>query len=100
MRTLQALIATALVVGVCGGAVARLPPLDEKAQAAAEAKKAQGAADAAAAAAAQARAEDRVAARYIAEQRAKGKIINPQLGHTAPAAPPAAKAAKRAPARK
>lgn len=104
MTTLRALIAAGLLVGVFGWAAAKLPPpppLDDKAKAAAEEKKAKGAADAAAATAAQARAEDRVAARYIAEQRAKGKIVTPQMGHTAPAAPPpAAKAAAKAPAKR
>jgi hypothetical protein len=105
MTTLRALIAAGLLVGAFGWAVAKLPPpppLDDKAKAAAEEKKAKDAADAAAAAAAQARAEDRVAARYIAEQRANGKIVTPQLGRTAPAAPaPApAKAAAPAPAKK
>ena len=47
----------------------------------------------------EAKAEDRVAARYYAESKAKGKQVNPpQLPATAPAAP-AAKAAP-APAKK
>jgi hypothetical protein len=101
MTTWRALIAAGLVVGVFSWAVAKLPPappLDEKAKVAAEEKKAKDAADTAAA---QARAEDRVAARYIAEQRAKGKIVTPQMGHTAPAAAPTpAKAAPHARAKK
>ncbi len=105
MTTLRALIAAGLVVGMFGWAVAKLPPpppLDDKAKAVAEEKKAKDAADAQAAAAAQARAEDRVAARYIAEQKAKGKVVTPQLGKTAPVAAPAkaAPAKVAAPAKK
>ena len=95
MTTLRALIAAGLVVGMFGWAVAKLPPpppMDEKAKAAAEEKKTKDAAAAEAAKAAQARAEDRVAARYIAEQKAKGINVTPQMGPTStPAAgsPPA-----------
>jgi hypothetical protein len=92
-----------LVVGMFGWAVAKLPPpppLDDKAKAAAEEKKAKDAAAAEAAAAAQARAEDRVAARYIAEQKAKGKAVTPQMGRTSPAAAAPAKAAAHTPAKK
>jgi hypothetical protein len=83
MTTLRALIAAGLVVGVFGWAVAKLPPpppMDEKAKAAAEEKKAKDAAAAEAAKAAQAKAEDRVVARYMAEQKAKGKTVTPQMG--------------------
>ena len=85
MTTLRALIAAGLVVFVFGWAVAKLPappPMDDKAKAAAEEKKAKDAEAAKAAAAAQARAEDRVASRYIAEQKAKGKTVTPQMGAT------------------
>lgn len=55
---MRAPIAAGLVVGMFGRAVAKLPPpLDDKAKAAAEAKKAKDAADAQAAAAVPARAE-------------------------------------------
>src|SRR5215469_5468599 len=89
MTTLRALLAAALVVGVFGWAVAKLPPpppMDEKAKAAAEEKKAKDAAAAEAAKAAQAKAEDRVVARYMAEQKAKGVTVKPQMGPTAQAA--------------
>jgi hypothetical protein len=93
MTTLRALIAAGLVVGMFGWAVAKLPPpppMDDAAKATAEEKKAKDAAAAEAAKVAQARAEDRVAARYIAEQKAKGNIVTPQMGptSTAAAAPP------------
>jgi hypothetical protein len=87
--TLRALAAAGLVMFVFGWAVAKLPPpppMDEKAKAAAEEKKAKDAAAADAAKAAQAKAEDRVAARYIADQKAKGKAVTPQMGPTATAA--------------
>lgn len=99
MTTLRALLAAGLVVGMFGWAMAKLPPpppMDEKAKAAAEEKKAKDAAAAEAAKVQQAKAEDRVAARYIAEQKAKGHIVTPQMGPTsqqvaaaAPAAAPA-----------
>ncbi len=103
MTTLRALIAAGLVIVTFGLAVAKLPPpppMDEKAKAAAEEKKAKDAAAAAADAAALARAEDRVAARYIAEERAKGKVVTPQMGRTAQAAAAPAKPGTRTPPRK
>ena len=103
MTTLRALIAAGLVVFVFGWAVAKLPPpppMDEKAKAAAEEKKAKDAAGAEAAKAQQARAEDRVAARYIAEQKAKGKTVTPQMAATSQPAAAPAKAGTKAPAKK
>ena len=112
MTTLRALLAAGLVAASFGIAVAKLPPappMDDKAKAAAEEKKAKDAATAEAVKAQQAKAEDRVAARYIAEQKAKGKVVTPQMGPAAmvAAAPakgaaPAAKAAApmAAPAKK
>jgi len=106
MTTLRALLAAGLVIISFGFAVAKLPPpppMDDKAKAAAEEKKAKDAAAAEAAKQAQARAEDRVAARYIAEQKAMGKTVTPQMGPTSQAAPagsaksPAATPAKNAP---
>ena len=94
MTTLRALIAAAMIIASFGWAVAKLPPpppMDDKAKAAAEEKKAKDAAAAEAAKAAQAKAEDRVAARYIAEQKAKGVIVKSQMGPTstpAAASPP------------
>ena len=89
--TLRALIAAGLVVFFFGWAVAKLPPpppMDDKAKAAAEEKKAKDAAAADAAKAAQAKAEDRVVARYMAEQKAKGHTVTPQMGATPVAAAP------------
>ena len=97
MTTLRALIAAALVIATFGWAVAKLPPpppMDEKAKAAAEEKKAKDAAAAEAAKVAQAKAEDRVAARYMAEQKAKGVVVKPQMSSTAQAAPAPAPAKK------
>lgn len=85
MTTLRALLAAGLVVVTFGFAVAKLPPappMDDKAKAAAEEKKAKDAAAAEAAKQAQARAEDRVVARYVAEQKAHGKTVTPQMGPT------------------
>ena len=77
--TMRALTAAALVIGAFGVAVAKLPPAppltdEQKAAAAAKAKAA-----AEAEKAALTRAEDRVAQRYIAEQKAKGHTVTPQL---------------------
>ncbi len=99
MTTLRPLIAAALIVGMFGVAVAKLPPpapLTDAQKAAAEEKKAKDAVTADAAKAAQAKAEDRVAARYFAEMKAKGKAVTPP--QMMPSAPPAA-AAKAAPAK-
>ncbi len=104
-KTLRALVAAGAVVAGFGIALAKLPPappMDEKAKAVAEEKKAKDAATAEAVKAQQAKAEDRVAARYIAEQKAKGRVVTPQIAPTAMAtaapATGAAPAAKGAPA--
>jgi hypothetical protein len=86
MTPFRAALIALMVVTSFGLALAKLPPpppMDDAAKAAAEAKKAKDAIDAEAAKQIQARAEDRVAARYIAEQRAKGVIVTPQMGPTA-----------------
>ncbi|MGE5150149.1 MAG: hypothetical protein ACM3II_08520 [Rhodospirillaceae bacterium] len=105
--TLRAVTAALLVVSLFGVAVAKLPappPPTEEQKAAAEAKKAKDAAAAEAAKQQQVRAEDRVVARYIAEQKAKGVTVTPQLGASAPPAatsdagakpPPASNTAKK-----
>jgi len=85
--TLRALIAAGVVVASFSLAVAKLPPpppLDEAGKAAAEAKKEKDAATAAKDNADLAKAQDRVAAKYIADQRAKGKTVTPQVGAPPP----------------
>jgi len=97
MTTIRALIAAALVVATWSVAVAKLPPpppLTDAQKAAAEEKKGKDAAAAEAAKAAQARAEDRVAARYFADMKAKGKTV--PAAHMPPAA--STMATKAAPA--
>ena len=89
--TLRALIAAGVVVASFGLAVAKLPPLDDAAKAAAAAKKEKDAATAEKDKAELAAVQDRVVSKYTAEQRAKGKTVTPQMGATA--APPPAKAA-------
>ena len=92
MTTLRALIAAALIVGLFGVAVAKLPPpapLTDAQKAAADDKKAKDAAAAEAAKAQQAKAEDRVAARYFADMKAKGKAVAPPQSLPPPAAPAA-----------
>ena len=94
MTTVRALLGAALVLGAFTLATAKLPPpppMTDAQKAAAEEKKAKDAAAADLAKKQQAEAEDRVAARYIAEQKAKGNVVTPQMPSTAnaPAAPPA-----------
>ncbi|MEO7158343.1 MAG: hypothetical protein ABI039_12315 [Vicinamibacterales bacterium] len=100
MTTLRALLAAGLVVVSFGIAVAKLPPappLTDEQKAAAEQKKAKDAAAADVAKVLQARAEDRVAARYIAEQKAKGITVQP-TPIAASAAPPVTTAQGNTPA--
>jgi hypothetical protein len=88
MTTFRALFAALVVVATFGLALAKLPappPMDDAAKAAAEQKKAKDAADANAGKLTQAKVEDRVAAKYIADQKAKGITVTPQMGPTAAA---------------
>ena len=97
MTTLRATIGAALVLAAFGAAMAKLPPPPPMtdAQKAEKAAKDKAAADLANEQLA--RAQDRVAARYIAEEKAKGVTVTPQMGPTPGAA--AAKAAPPAPAK-
>lgn len=90
--TLRALIAAGVVVASFGLAVAKLPPQTDEQKAAAAAKKEKDAEVATKDAADLAKAQDRVAAKYTAEQRAKGKTVTPQMGVTPP---PSATQAKK-----
>ena len=92
--TLRALTAAMLVVALFGVAVAKLPPAPPLTEEQKAAKKAKDDAAADLAKQQQARAEDRVAAKYIADQKAKGVAVTPQLGPTAAAAAPPAPAKK------
>ena len=89
--TIRALLGAGLAVTAFGVAVAKLPPAppmtDE--QKAEKATKDKAAADADAAKLN--KAIDRAAQRYIADQKAKGITVNPQLPVTAPAGSDAAK---------
>lgn len=95
--TIRGLLGAALVVACFGVAVAKLPPappLTDAQKAAAEEKKAKDAAAAEAGKVAQARAEDRTAARYFSEMKAKGKAVTPaQMPPSTAGATPVAKAA-------
>lgn len=92
MRSWQAVCVATLVVGTFGIAVAKLPaapPMTDAQKASAEEAKAKAAAAATLTAQQQAAAEDRVAARYFADMKAKGKQVSaPQM--PAPAAAVAA----------
>ena len=82
--TLRALIAAGVVVASFGLAVAKLPPPDDAAKAAAAAKKEKDAATAEKEKAELTAVQDRVVSKYIAEQRAKGKTVTPQMSAAAP----------------
>ena len=96
--TIRAILGASLVVAVFSAAVAKLPPAppltdEQKAEKAAKDK---AAADAAKAQLA--RAEDKAVANYMANMKAKGVTVNPQLGPgiqppPAPAQPAATQAA-------
>jgi hypothetical protein len=77
--TLRALSTAILVVGLYGIAVAKLPPPTEAQKAAAAETKAKAAAAAEKANQELVQAQDRVVARYIAEQKAKGTTVTPQM---------------------
>ena len=79
--TLRALIAAGVVIASFGLAVAKLPPPDEAAKAAAEQKKAKDAAAAEVAKAQLAKAEDRAVANYMAN-KGKSPAAAPTAMHT------------------
>ncbi|MHB8494210.1 MAG: formate dehydrogenase [Casimicrobiaceae bacterium] len=99
--TFRALLIAFVVAATSGTAIAKLPPPpaqtpEQKAEAAAKAKAAADK-DAAELTAAQ----NRVAEVYLAEQKAKGIIVHPQLPSTPPpAAALPAKGSAKAPAKK
>ena len=82
---LTGLVPAALVAVTLGVAVAKLPAVPPMDPAKAEEKRAKDAAAAAVGAAQLAKAEDRVAARYLMEQKAKGKAVTPQMAPNAAA---------------
>ncbi len=95
MKSLRALVAAGLVVASFSVAVAKLPPPappTEEQKKAAEEKKAKDAVAAEATKATQARAEDRVAARYFADMKEKGKQVPAAQVAPASATPTAATA--------
>ena len=93
--TTQALLAAGLVVTTFGLAVAKLPAPPPQTDAQKEEAKAKAAAAAALTAQQLSAAEDRVASRYYADMKAKGKQVSaPQMAASTPAAPAPAKDAK------
>ena len=89
--TIRALLGAGLVVTAFGVAVAKLPPAPPMTE---EQKTEKAAKDKAASDAEAARLNksiDRTAERYIADQKAKGITVHPQLPITAPAGSDAAK---------
>src|SRR5678815_5089680 len=98
MKTTQALVTAGLVTATFGLAVAKLPAAPPLTDAQKEEAKAKAAAAAALTAQQQAAAEDRVAARYFADMKVKGKQVAPPQVAAATAQPATtAKDAKAAP---
>ena len=88
MMTMRALLSAILVAASFSVALAKLPPpppMDSKAKAAAEEKATKDAAAASQAKSQLAKVEARVVGRYIAEQKAKGIVVTPQIESTAAA---------------
>jgi hypothetical protein len=84
MKTTRALLAAGLVVTTFGLAVAKLPAPPPMTDAQKEEAKAKAAAAAAVTAQQLSAAEDRVAAHYFADMKAKGKqVAAPQMAATA-----------------
>ena len=79
MKAVLTALIPILLVAVSVGVVAKLPATPPLEGAKAEEKKAKDAATAAAAAAQQAKAEDRAVAHYLQQQKAKGKVVTPQM---------------------
>ena len=106
MKTFRAMFGAALIVATFGWAVAKLPPappMTDEQKATAEETKAKAAAAAELAKQQQAKAEDRVAAKYFSDMKAKGKAV-PASQYVPPAPvapqPAAATAAAISPAAK
>ena len=99
MTTLRALFFATLIAASFSVALAKLPPppMHSKAKAAAEEKAAKDAAAASQAKSQLAKVEARVVARYIAEQKAKGIVVTPQIELTAAAASETVKGASPQP---
>jgi hypothetical protein len=89
--TIRALLGAALVVTAFGVAVAKLPPAPPMTDAQKTEKAAKDKAAADTTKAQLTKAEDRVVTRYIAEMKAKGVAVNPQLPVGTPPAPDASK---------
>ncbi len=86
MNSLRALLVAGVIVACYGAALAKLPPappMTDQQKQAAEEKKAKDTASSNNDKILQARTEDRVAAKYIADQKAKGITVIPQMGPTA-----------------
>ena len=82
MMTLRALLPATLIAASFSVALAKLPPpppMDSKAKAVVEEKAVSDAAAASQAKSQLAKVEARVVARYIADQKAKGIVVTPQL---------------------
>lgn len=76
-RVLERIAVALLLLGVCSIAIAKLPPPTPEEQAQAEAKKAKAAEDAQTEKTLLEKAQDRIAAHYLAVRRAKGLPAGP-----------------------
>ncbi len=97
MKSRKALTIAALCLFTTGAVLAKLPPLTEEQKAKAEEAKVKAAEVAKMEADQLSKSQDRVAARYIQQQKAKGVTVTPTV-IPAPAAASPAQAAPAAPA--
>jgi hypothetical protein len=97
-QQVRGVLLAAVVTAVAGAAWAKLPPPSEEAKAKAEEAKAKAAETAKKDAELLTKAQDRVAAMYIKDMKAKGVTVKPTP--IPPPAPPAAAAPAAAPAKK
>jgi hypothetical protein len=94
MQSKKAMVIAALCLFTTGAVLAKLPPPSEEQKAKAEEAKAKAAEVAKKDAESLAKAQDRVAERYIKEQKAKGTIVKPVPIAAAPTPPAPAAPAK------
>jgi hypothetical protein len=100
MQSKKAIVIAALCLFTTGAVLAKLPPLNDEQKAKAEDAKGKAAEAAKKDAELLTKSQDRVADRYIKEQKAKGVVVKPTPIAAAPTPPAATPPAPTAPAKK
>ena len=100
MQSKKAIAIAALCLLTTGAVLAKLPPLNDEQKAKAEETKAKAAEAAKKDAELLTKSQDRVADRYIKEQKAKGVVVKPTPIAAAPTPPAATPPAPTPPAKK